>query len=185
MIQNSFLEGRNISLRPFHSSDISPTYLSWLNDSEVNKYSGRRYFPTSESQAKKYLNNLKENEMILAICKKDDGKHIGNIKFGPINFFHKSAEISILIGDKLEWGKGYASESIYLLVKHLFQKLNLNRIESGSINPAFSKIVIQKLGWTKEGVLRKAFIFDGKYVDIEKFSILKDEFHELSSFEPL
>ncbi len=184
MAQESFLDGRNIFLNPYHSKDFSLAYLSWLNDPEVNKYSGRRYFPTTESQAKKYLDGISEKEAVLAIYKKDSGKHIGNIKFGPVDFFHKSAEISILIGEKSEWGKGYASEAIYLVTKHLFKKLGLNRVEAGTINPAFLKTVTQKLGWTQEGILRKAFFFDGQQVDIIKVSILKEEFKELPSFEP-
>ncbi|MBT4445667.1 GNAT family N-acetyltransferase [archaeon] len=177
----SFLPGKRIYLRPQLVSDINQDYLSWLNDPEVNLFSGRRLFPTSEIEAKKYLSNLKSNEAVLAICT-NSGKHIGNIKFGPVKWIHRSAEISIIIGDRTEWNKGYAKEAIYLLSKHLFNTLGLNRVEAGTVNPAFQKSV-EKIGWKQEGILKEAFFFNNSYKDVIKLSILKSEFQQIPIFE--
>lgn len=177
----SFLKGRNLFLRPLLERDLNLNYVSWLNDPQVNEFSRRSLLPTNEIEAKKYISTLDSNDIVLAICLKN-GKHVGNIKFGPIDWVNRSAEISILIGEKNEWGKGYGSEAIYLISKHLFQKLNLVRIEAGTINPAFSRAV-EKLGWKKEGVLRKAFFINGEYKDIIRLSILQEEFNNISHFE--
>jgi [ribosomal protein S5]-alanine N-acetyltransferase len=174
MISIAFLHGKNIFLRPFLAKDINENYLSWLNDTETSKFSRRRLFPTNDLQCKKYLSELKTTESVLAICT-CEGKHIGNIKFGPINFIHRSADISIVIGDKNEWGKGYASEAIYLITKHLFNTIGLNRVEAGTVNPAFARVA-EKLGWKKEGVFRKGYFLNNTFVDVIRVSLLKEEF---------
>jgi len=176
-----FLEGRHIYLRPLQSSDVNAAYLSWLNDPIVNAFSGRRFFPTSEAAALSYLENLSSAEFILAICTKE-GKHIGNIKVGPIDWMHKSADLSILIGEKTEWGKGYGPEAIYLVTKHCFKTLQLHRLEAGTVNPAFCKSV-EKLGWKKEGEFREAFMLAGKFANIQRLSLLNYEFVERIEFE--
>ena len=177
-----FLKGKNIYLRPILFKDVNEEYIKWLNDSEVNKYSGRRFMPTSEFEAKNYLSSLKSDEAVLAICS-NSGKHIGNIKYGPISWIHKSAEISIVIGDKSEWGKGYASEAIYLVTKHLFNTCGLNTVHAGTYNPAFVSAVVKKLGWTQEGILRETHFLDNKFIDSIKLAILSKEFKILSQYE--
>lgn len=177
-----FSKGKNVILRPLLSRDLTEDYLSWFNDPEVSMYSQRRLFPTDEWQAKDYLLKNSAAEAILAICN-NAGKHVGNIKFGPINWVHRSTEIMIIIGDKKEWGKGYAREAMYLIAKHLFNVLGLHRIEAGSVNPAFLTVV-EKLGWKKEGSLREAYFLAGTFKDIFRVSLLHHEFVERAEFEP-
>ncbi len=176
-----FLAGKEIVLRPLLEKDFNETYLGWLNDPEVNVYSGRSLAPTSEQQMREYVSHLNANEWLLAICTKD-GKHIGNIKVGPIDHFHKSADISIMIGDKNFWGKGYARQAMYFVMKHLFQTVGLHRLEAGTINPAFAKSVLA-LGWKQEGVYREGYFFQGAFVDVLRFSILQQEFKEDAQYE--
>ena len=49
------------------------------------------------------------------ICLVEDGRHIGNIKLGPIQWLHRRADLSLFIGDKSCWSLGYASEAIGLV----------------------------------------------------------------------
>ena len=178
-----FMIGKGIGLRRLEKTDINETYLSWLNDPVVNQYSGRRKFPSSFQDIEGYFASLPRDTYVLAICLVEGNKHVGNIKFGPIDWPNSCCEIEILIGDKCEWGKGYGTEAIALVTQHLFQNLNLNRVESKSANPAFAKMVVEKLGWTKEGEMRKRFFLDGKFVNYSLFSILKEDFHQQVDFK--
>ena len=180
MTELYFLKGDRIYLRPIQFKDINEKYLSWLNDPKTNEFSRRRLFPTNEWQAKEYLSKQNKDSATLAICINDTNKHIGNISFGQIKWIHKSAELMILIGDKSEWNKGYARDAIQLLTKHLFETIGLNRIEAGSINPAFVRSV-EKLGWKQEGKLRQAYFHNNGFKDIIKVSIIKSDFEETQS----
>jgi RimJ/RimL family protein N-acetyltransferase len=42
---------------------------------------------------------------------------------------------------------------VRLVTNFLFEKFDINRVEAGSNNPAFLRLV-EKLGWKVEGVLR-------------------------------
>jgi [ribosomal protein S5]-alanine N-acetyltransferase len=168
------LDGKNIFLRPFTENDISSDYLSWLNDPEVNLYSRRRYFSSDRESAKKFFLSLGENEGLFAICRKEDAKHVGNIQFGPIDTVSSIAEIRIIVGDRAVWGKGVGTDAIEALMKYLFHDLKIRRLEANSCNPAFIRCV-EKLGWIKEGTLRKRFRAGDEYLDYEYWGLLREE----------
>ena len=73
---------------------------------------------------------------------KKDLKHIGNIKIDPINVKHKYGEYGILIGDKTQWGKGFAIEASMRVFDFCFssevdlRKINLgvNQINLNAVN---------------------------------------------------
>ena len=174
----SFIGGKNIYLSPFTSELITSDYLSWLNDSEVNKFSRRIFGPTNDIDAKKFLSNLGSDEYILAIFLKKTGRHVGNIQFGPVNWKDSYAEIRIIVGDRSVWGKGVGTEAIHIVTKHIFDVLGLNRVEANSCNPSFMRCV-EKLGWKKEGALRERFSVGGKMMDYLWFSILNREYASL------
>lgn len=76
------------------------------------------------------------------------------------------------------WGKGIATESVEMLVKFLFEEVNVNRIQA-EVMPAneVSKKVLLKNGFMKEGLLRQAFIWSGKgIIDLEIYGILKGDY---------
>jgi [ribosomal protein S5]-alanine N-acetyltransferase len=179
----AFLESKNLMLTSFSQDLISSEYISWLNDPEVNLYSQRSMHPTSEAEAREYVRNISPQEKILAMIDRDKMKHIGNIKYGPIDWVNRRADISIVLGNKDYWGKGMASEAIYSVSKHLFENLNLERLEAGSFNPAFIAAVLKNLGWKIEGVQRKRIFLRGQYHDYTLMSLLKDEFKRLSRYE--
>ena len=170
-----FLTGKSIYLRPVLEEDLGERYLTWLNDPEVNAYSSRRAFPSTESDMRRFLENAREREWILlAIVVKEGDQHIGNILLGPIDWVDRAGEISVMIGDTEAWGKGYATEAISLLTEHAFTNLDLHRVFSGTINPAYRKIVCDKLGWVQEAEFKKAMWNDGKYVDVWVMSRLNE-----------
>ncbi len=177
-----FLLGKNIYLRPLLEDDIGDNYLSWLNDPNVNKYSTRRYFPTSEADLHLFFGNLRNNKdlITLAIICIDNDTHVGNIQLGPIEWVNRSAKISILIGEKEYWNKGICQEAIELMTKHAFKTLNLHRLFAGTSNPAFKRIM-EKLGWTLEGTLKEAEFLGGKYVDSYVFGIINKSTGDWSS----
>ncbi len=148
------LVGRRVTLRPFGPDRIHARYLAWLNDPAVNAHSRRGNGPpTGEAEARAYLESLRADERVLAIEHRDRG-HVGNVKYGPIDWAARRADISILIGEPVVWGQGIGAESVYLVTRYLFEELALGRVDAGTRNPAFVRLV-GKLGWTVEGVRRR------------------------------
>ena len=118
-----------LKLSPVHVEDATDTYLSWLNDVEINKFLETRWTAqTHESNLahiKKIRNSLTEVLLKLVVLK--DSTHIGNIKIGPIDVNNKSVELSYFIGAKSYWGQGYATEAINLCVNFVLKLLAYTR----------------------------------------------------------
>ena len=84
--------------------DISKEYQNWLNDFEVQRYTEQKYKKHSLADVRNFVRekNKSKNEFLYGIFLKKNNlnTHIGNIKLGPTNFTHKSAQISYFIGEK-------------------------------------------------------------------------------------
>lgn len=172
-----FLEDNDIALRPLTIGDLTQEYLDWLNDKDVNNYSFRRFSSLSEAQLRSFLESLplRSDEMHFAIIFKPEKKHIGNIGMKAIHWQARFAELGILIGCRVFWGRGIAVQAIRLIQDYAFNRLNLNRLEMGSFNPAAIR-AYEKAGWLREGIQRERIFIDGKYHDEVRMAILASEF---------
>ena len=90
-----------IYLRKFRTDkDVGSKYKKWMNDFEVHKFTEQKYKKHTLKDIKSFVTqkNKSKNEFLFGIFLKENNNHIGNIKLGPINFMHKTAEISYFIG---------------------------------------------------------------------------------------
>jgi RimJ/RimL family protein N-acetyltransferase len=175
-MQNPYLIGRTIYLRPPEFED-APTMVTWFNDPEVTR-TLRLYQPMSLTREKEFLAqiNRSETELALAIVVCETDQLIGATGFRDISMRHRHASFGISIGEKALWGKGYGTEATRLLVRHAFQKLNLNRVQLEVYE--FNKSAIrcyEKAGFQIEGRLRQTYFTDGRYWDTLVMGILRDE----------
>lgn len=101
-------------LRTLSESDVTHEYCSWFEDELVKKYISFSNGRKDIKEVKAYVKERCEREdvIFLGIFNKDDDKHIGNIKYEPINIKEHYAIIGILIGDPLFRGNGIAKEVI-------------------------------------------------------------------------
>ena len=177
-METFFITGNKIYLREVRQSDINQTYCQWLNDPEVNRYLETRFIPQSTESISQFVaSKTGNNEMLLAICCAKNDCHIGNIKLGPINWVHRYGDVSLFIGDKNYWGKGIASEAIELLTDFAFRVLNMHRLKADAYDKNIGSIrAFEKCGYVREGILRKQYYSDGKYVDTVLLGILQEEY---------
>ena len=168
MNKNPFLDGERIYFREVRISDVNENYYSWMNDPEVNQYLETRYIPQSLENIKRYVEKMDGNsdEIFLAICLKENDKHIGNIKIGPINWIHRFGDISLLIGEKTYWGMGIATEAIRAVTGFAFNVLNLNSLLSFCCSKNTGSIkAFKKAGFKKEGTLKNHWTIKGEFQD--------------------
>ena len=63
-----FLEDRDIVLMPLGKSDVSESYLGWLNDPEILRYRAPKAFPTTMAQLASWVESLPgRGDLVLAI----------------------------------------------------------------------------------------------------------------------
>ena len=175
----AFLEGKRIYLNPMSLEDLKGEYFNWINCQEIDKYTTHTVFPNSQTTLLDYYNQKQtRNDLIwVGIFEKESNKHIGISEINQIKWLYRHGVYSIILGDKTSHGKGYAYEASVLMIRHAFQKLNLNRLELG-VNEFNSSAIrlYKKLGFVQEGILRETFLRDGEFSNTIIMSLLAREF---------
>ena len=66
--------------------------------------------------------------------------------------------LPILMGEKSEWGKGYAKEASIAIIEYGFARLQLRKIYLGVVDMNTVALhLYQKLGFETEGILKEHF----------------------------
>lgn len=164
-----------LTLAILNQSNITPQYVEWLNDYEVVRYTDQRFISHDMRAVRNFVANKFESfdEYLFGIFQND--LHIGNIKIGPINCYHKQGDISYFIGSKKAWGRGIASSVVRRISEFGFGELRLERITAGcyALNQASAK-VLEKCGYTRVARVEKSAIFEGKRIDTLLYAKLSD-----------
>jgi RimJ/RimL family protein N-acetyltransferase len=170
------LEGARVSLRAVTEADVTADYVAWLNDPEVGEFLETRFTAHSADDVRKYVRtqNANADAVFLAIVRRADQRHIGNLRIGAIDRHHHTATIALVIGDKSAWRQGFGSEAIALATWHAFSTLGLRKLTARCYATNLGSIrAFEKAGWTHEG--RQASQFetadgrvDGVWLGIER-----------------
>ena len=117
------------------------------------------------------------HRVVLGIARQDDDRLIGVVELMAIDFKNRQSCLGIMIGEIEEWGKGFGTEALRLIVGHAFATLNLNRVWSHVFEDnARAARAHEKVGFKREGLLRQALFRDGRYWDVLAMGVLRDEF---------
>lgn len=170
--------GGALQLRRLTPGDVGEAYVTWLNDPEVVRFTETRHVKHTFESVRAYVGSCLagNQEHLLGIYELDQGRHIGNIKIGPVNPYHLCAGIGLMIGEKTCWGKGYATEAIGLAASYAFGALSLHKLLAGVIagNEA-SLRAFQKNGFVVEGTRRKQNCCEGIWCDEIMLGLLMEE----------
>ena len=157
-------------LRMSSKSFLVPWEPSW-DASSCTRRAYLRYFKNSN-----YLANMDRAYSFL-IFKTDDKTLLGGINIGNVRRgVSQSASLGYWIGEKYS-RNGYMKEALKLLIPSLFVDLRLNRIEAATLEENIaSKNLLKKIGFKKEGVLRKYLKINGTWRDHILYGLLENDF---------
>lgn len=163
-----------IHLVPLRRGD-SRLLFRWIN-TRSDVILSAPYKPVHEQNHNEWFDNIRRRPdvVIFGIRLKKSDKLIGYCQLHDISHIHHSAELQIRLGDSVERGKGYGSQTTRALIEFAFEDLNLRRIYLHVLRtnaPALK--MYERLGFLKEGVLRKAVFIGGRYVDLVLMSLLR------------
>ena len=168
MILTGSLETPRLLLRSMRPSDASQRYLSWLQDSEINRYLEVRFAKVTDiSGLAEFIQSANDSadSLLMGIFLKSDERHIGNIKLGPIVYHHARSDIGYLIGERSCWGKGLATEAITAVARYGLSVLNLAKITAGCYEPnQGSARALQKAGFVHQATIPSLFVYEGRRV---------------------
>ena len=166
------LEGKNTNLRVMEKEDLS-LFAEWNNDPAF----GGEFEPIeqgSRTEVEKWYDSLLSGGKSFIIEKKD-GSKIGQILCLPKGLYYTIGYRVILN----ERNKGHCTEAVKIMTDYLFLSKEIVRIEAET-NPEniASKRVLEKAGFTKEGLIRKSVFIRGEWRDGILYSILREDWKE-------
>lgn len=171
------LKGRRVALTPLMVRDV-PILFRWINERDQVRFNGP-YRPVTEREHAAWFEEIQKQRrdtVIFGIRLLSSGRLIGSCQLHSISPVHRSAELQIRIGEAKERGRGYGTEAVRLLLDFGFRDLNLHRIHLHvwATNEVALKMY-ERLGFVREGVLRRAAYIDGDYLDVVVMGILLEE----------
>lgn len=175
-IEVPVIETERLYLRQLTEADI-PFIFELFSREETNLHDTYEPIRTEAEARELYEQYIKPSLTLfrLGMFLKSTDQAIGTLGLYGVDKCHKRA---ILGYDLLRehWGKGYATEAVASLIDYSFNELNLNRIHaSADIDNKRSLAVLERLGFTREGVMRQKDFYKGAFHDDVVYSMLKSE----------
>lgn len=163
----------NITLRRFEKRDI-PNKVRWINDIRNNAYlhydlpleihNTEKWFDINKARVDRY-------DAVIEV----DGLPVGLIGLLNIDLKNKKTEYYISMGEVVYKGKGIATQASKLLLDYAFNELNLEKVflYTERENTGAQKL-FEKVGFEKEGLLKKDLFHNGRFVDRYIYGISKE-----------
>jgi RimJ/RimL family protein N-acetyltransferase len=161
------------SIRP----EDSEILFRWINDPETVRLNAP-YKPVHWASHEAWVRSVGNSPGRHVFVIRVDGRPIGVVQLVDIDPIHRSAELTIRIGEEADRGRGYGTEALRLAVGFAWRDLNLHRVWARVFATNARAIrAFQKAGFVEEGRLREAAHIGGRYVDMRVFGMLrtKDE----------
>ena len=173
------LETPRLTLRPFSLADV-PAVTRLAGEKEIAANTLSIPHPYPDDAAEKWISTHEESYdagtlACFAIAERGSNALVGATGL-VIKPDHDRAELGYWIG-KPYWGRGYCTEASAALVGWGFNERGLHRIHASHFarNPASGR-VMEKLGMTREGLLRGHIKKWGQFEDLVTYGILGSEF---------
>lgn len=152
----------------------------------VQKYANNEKIAANLRNAFPYPYTMDDaKEYILACIKNDgqrqvtraitvDGKAVGSIgAFFGTDVYEKSAEIGYWLAEPF-WGQGIVCEAVKKLCRYVFAKYQIERIFAEPFaGNAASRRVLEKAGFTLEGVMKNSVFKNGVLMDSCMYGLLR------------
>lgn len=167
--------GGEISLRPLQLSDVED-FMVWASDPEVARLCRWEPYMSRDDALAYIAGTVLPHPYFQAICL--DGRPVGALSVtrneDPMEACR--GELSYALGSGY-WGRGIATKAVRMAVAEVFgERPELERVEAlvYTENKA-SQRMLEKAGFTREGLLRKYVVTKGRTRDVVVFSRLSTD----------
>ena len=171
--------------------DAPRVRLRWLKEGDVDALFAifsdevmMRYWSSTamkqRAEAEKYLASIRsgfagKSLFQWGIERKEDGEVLGTCTLLNIHRDSMRAELGYCLRST-HWSKGYMGEALGALIDYAFATLRLRRLEA-DVDPgnAASLRILERMGFTREGLLRERWDVGGQIGDTAFYGLLARE----------
>ncbi len=172
--------GRLVRLGALELEEFAQANSRWERDSEFHRLSDAVPAQAfSVPQFRRFVEHELERvpqPAFFQIHTLEDGRLIGLVGLGRIYWSHGDCWVGIAIGDRADWGKGYGTDAMRVMLRYAFIELNLHRVSLGvfAYNPRAIRSY-EKLGFRREGCGRQEIHRDGQWWDAVYMGLPREE----------
>jgi len=129
---NIYLRGEKVLIRSFTQNDIKDSYIAWLNDPSVVRFSNQRFEKHDHEKCNRYFDSFSGTEnFFTSIRLLSNDQPIGTMT-GYVSPYHRTVDVGILIGDKSIWGRGYGQDAWDTMITWLLQRKDIRKLTAGT-----------------------------------------------------
>lgn len=172
------IESARLHVRLVVESDL-PALLEVNGDKEVTKFLPYATWSsmTDADAWYKRMSGIQATGLALqfVVAEKQTGTAVGTCLLFRFEEASARAELGFVLG-RAHWGTGYMGEALAALIDYAFGSMALRRLEA-EVDPrnVSSGRLLQRLGFTKEGLLRQRWADKGEVKDVEVYGLLRHE----------
>jgi RimJ/RimL family protein N-acetyltransferase len=168
LLMREFIESDSPAIFSYQSHSLYLRYYHWIHRTQTDVDEFVQMFITQQTEQPR-------TKFQLAIIAKEENKLIGNCGIRINDLQLREANIGYEL-DTHYWGKGYATEAAYTIIKFGFEELGMHRIWAYCIaDNIASARVLEKIGMRREGHLREKEFIKGRWYDRFIYAILDHE----------
>lgn len=175
------IHGRLTCLRRIEDSDLGQL-LRWQGDRAVMRGWGQAApLPSRAALERDIAGRFTEFESALyLIIETVESQPIGRLDVFDIDARHRSAEVAMYIGETGAHGKGNGTDALGAVCRYLFEQRGLHRVGlTVMVDNGRAIAVYERLGFRRDGILRRHLWMDGAPVDELVMSLLQGELREI------
>ena len=173
------LETPRLILRRLEMRD-APDLFDYSRDPQVAKHV-LWDAQTSVSEARAYvrymLRRYRAGEPASwGIEEKETGRVVGTIGYMWYQRDNNACEVGYSLARR-RWNRGYMTEALAEVLRFSFEELGVHRVEAQhEVENAASGAVMRKCGMRKEGTLRGRLYNKGRFVDVDLYAMLREDY---------
>jgi len=184
---NNLLTGKLVRLAACDPEEMGKSFSIWSRDSEYFRLmSAGAASMSSIRQMKGYFEKDVDDATLathfFGVRTIADDRLIGEMNLEVVNWSVRDAFVGLSIGDRENWGKGYGTEMMNLLLQFAFLEVNLQRVTLTvfDYNPRAIR-AYEKAGFRHEGRERKMLNKEGQRWDMLFMGVLREEWLEMQT----
>ncbi|MBQ0726651.1 MAG: GNAT family N-acetyltransferase [Thalassobium sp.] len=159
-----------ITVRPFVAKDLTDTYVGWLNDAEVVRFSNQRFISHSKSSCEAFYRSFEHTSACFLAVDHEELGMIGTMTV-YFNEHHGTADIGILIGERRVWGQGIGLAAWCMIMEALKGVEGLRKITGGTLSCNLSMMsIFRRAGMIEDGIRYGQEVVAGVPYDIHHFA---------------
>ena len=171
--------GERIKLRAYKESDIEDSYALFNNYNIMSMLVRDSIFPNSLDRQREFVEfamKCKGPIFHFAVELVETGAYIGGCSVNDFNTTSQAATVGLWLGLEYQ-SQGLGTDTLKTLCRFIFDEMNAQKIKLTFFDyNEKGRKVYEKIGFKKEGTLRKEAYTKGKLHDIHIMGMFRDEF---------